>query len=86
MAQVSELIARPIRTLPQAAIAYAIAEFWDSFINDLTEKQYGALVGILVILLSALQIAVERLSGLALFRKTGPVPVTNKIVKGPVVN
>lgn len=76
---VSEVVARPVRTGPQAVVAFAVVEFWDSFIQDLSEKQYGAAVGLLVILLAGLQALVENWRGKAFLRKVPPkdVPVVD---------
>ena len=78
--RVSEAVARPVRTGPQAVAAFAIVEFIDSFINDLTEKQYGAAVGLLVLVLAWLQVVTENFLGKAFFRavpqhRTKTVPV-----------
>lgn len=82
---VNEAIARPVRTGPQAVIAFAIVEFIDSFINDLTEKQYGAAVGLLVLILAGVQVLLENWSGKAFFRRVPPetVPVVENIEPEP---
>lgn len=82
--RVNEVIARPARTAPQAGVAFALVEFIDSFINDLSEKQYGAAVSLLVILFAAVQVALERGIGTAFLRGTtsdGKVPVTRPSAK-----
>lgn len=83
--RVSEVIARPARTGPQAIVAFTIVEFIDSFINDLTEKQYGAAVGLLILILSGLQVLVENWSGKAFFRKVPPTeqPVVDTVPTEP---
>lgn len=76
--RVNEAIARPARTTPQAVVAFAIVEFIDSFINNLTEQQYGAAVGLLVIILAGVQILIERGVGAAFLRGqsvSGTVPL-----------
>lgn len=67
--QVSDKVARPVRGGAQAVVAFAIVEFWDSFFQDLTEKQYGAAVGLLVIILSFTQVLVENWTGKAFLRR-----------------
>lgn len=76
-ARVSETIARPARTGPQAVVAFATVEFIDSFVRDLTEKQYGAAVGLLVLILAGVQVMIENGVGKAIFRAVPPkhVPV-----------
>lgn len=83
--RVSEAIARPARTGPQAVIAFAIVEFIDSFISDLTEKQYGAAVGLLILILAGLQVLVENWSGKAFFRAVPPTkqPVVDTVPEEP---
>lgn len=77
---VSEAIARPVRTGPQAVVAFAVVEFIDSFINDLTEKQYGAAVGLLILILAGIQVLVENGLGKTIFRKlpSEQVPPTDE--------
>lgn len=82
--RVSEAVARPARTGPQAIVAFAIVEFIDSFINDLTEKQYGAAVGLLVLILAGLQVLAENRLGKAVMRSVPPkdVNVVDKNQRG----
>jgi hypothetical protein len=71
--RVSEAVARPVRTAIQAAPAAAITEFVDAFIYDLNDRQYGALLVLLTLVIAWVQAAYENSRGKALwFRKVGP--------------
>ena len=61
-------IANPVRTVVQLVPAYVLTEFVDSFINDLSEKQYAALVGVLLLATSLIQNLIEQYKGKALLR------------------
>jgi hypothetical protein len=76
---ISEVIARPVRTGIQLGAATVLTEFVDAFFTDLTDKQYGALVAFLTLLLSMVQAAVENSTGKALLRQIPPkeVPVVD---------
>lgn len=77
---VSSAVARPVRTAVQAAPAWVVTEFVDSFFVDLTEKQYGALVAALMLLFSWLQVLGENVLGKAFMRRLSApaVPVVDK--------
>lgn len=73
-ARVREPVARAARTAMQATPAFIVTEFIDSFFLDLSEKQYGALVGLLTLVFAFLQTATENKFGYALFRKFSHTP------------
>lgn len=58
-----ETTRRPVRTALQAGPAFIIVECIDVFITDLDERQYGALVALLVFVLSTVQNYVESRKG-----------------------
>lgn len=60
---VSETVARPVRTAIQMAPAYVFTDFVDAFIHNLSDKQYGALFGVLTIALAWGQTAIEDARG-----------------------
>lgn len=62
-------VANPARTAIQAAPAAVLTEFVDAFIVDLSEKQYLALAGLLLLLFSWGQNVIEEVKGKALFKK-----------------
>lgn len=77
-ARASSAITRPIRTALQATPALALTEFIDAFVHDLNEQQYGALVGLLTVVIGWAQTLTENSLGKGLLRdvpdKTDPVP------------
>lgn len=69
--------ANAARTTMQAGPAWVIVEFVDAFFYDMSDRQFGALVALLFIGLSYVQVVLENYAGRAFFR----LPVT----KAPVV-
>lgn len=59
---------RPIRTAIQASPAWAITECIDAFLYDMSDRQFGALMGLLLVLFSWIQVLVENKVGAGLFR------------------
>lgn len=55
----SAVVNRPVRTAAQGSVAFALVEFVDAFFYDMSERQYGALVAMLVIVFSWLQVLLE---------------------------
>lgn len=72
---VKDVVARPVRTGGQVIVAGAITEFGDAFIYDMNEKQYAALLGLLVIVVGWIQVLVENWKGVALLREIPEAPV-----------
>lgn len=74
----SAAITRPTRTAIQATPALVLTEFVDAFLYDLNEPQYGALVGLLTVVISWAQTLTENRLGKGLLRDvpptTDPVP------------
>lgn len=66
--KLSRAAANPARTVVQLVPAYVLTELVDAFWTDLSEKQYGALVGGLLLATSLVQNLVEQAKGKALFR------------------
>ena len=60
----SPSIANPIRTATQLVPGVVITEFIDAFIHDLSEKQYAALIGILLLATSYAQNLWEQRKGI----------------------
>jgi len=79
-ASVSTSIANPIRTGVQFVPSAAITEFIDAFIYDMDEKQYLAMAGLLLMLISYGQNFVENQRGRGFLRE-----VTRPVAKGDVV-
>lgn len=69
--RVSETLARPARTGGQLGIAYAIMAAVQSF-HHFTPEQFGALLGLLGLVVGAVQVAVENKLGVALLRTVAP--------------
>jgi len=69
---VSEVIARPTRTAVQATPSFAVTEFIDAFLYDMSDRQYGALVVLLTLIVGLVQNAVENYSGKGFLRKVPP--------------
>lgn len=72
---IGENVARPLRTGVQAVPAYALVEFVDAFIHDMTERQYAAAVVLLTMVISLIQTTVENGLGKAFLRRVPPVEV-----------
>lgn len=76
--RISSAVARPTRTALQATPALVLTEFVDAFVYDLNEPQYGALVGLLTVVLGWLQTFTENKLGRGLLRDipdpSDPVP------------
>lgn len=74
----SSAVTRPIRTALQATPALAVTEFVDAFLYDLSEPQYGALVGLLTVVIGWAQTLTENSIGRGILRdipdQTDPVP------------
>ena len=64
----SETGNRSVRTALQAGIAGIIVEFVDAFFYDLSDRQYGAAVALLTILLTYVQNLVEEHRGAGVLR------------------
>lgn len=69
---IGENVARPLRTGVQAVPAYALVEFVDAFIHDMTERQYAAAVVLLTMLISLIQTTIENGIGKAFLRRVPP--------------
>lgn len=62
--------ARPARTAVQGTVAFALTEILDSFgLVEMNERQYGAVLLLLTIILSWAQTLAERALGKGLLRK-----------------
>ncbi len=59
---------RSVRTAVQAGVSGIIVEFVDAFFYDLSDRQYGAAVALLTILLTYVQNLVEERRGAGLLR------------------
>lgn len=74
----SAAITRPARTAIQATPAFAVTEFVDAFLYDMTDRQYGAAVVLLTLVIGWAQTLVENRTGRGLLRDvpptTDPVP------------
>lgn len=64
----STALSRPVRTAVQATPAFAVTEFVDAFLLDMSDRQYGALVVLLTLVLGWAQVAVENRIGRGLLR------------------
>jgi hypothetical protein len=73
---VSNQTARAARTGIQAGPAWVLTEFIDAFLYDLSDRQFGALVALLLIVLSYVQVILENHAGWALFRSANRVAPT----------
>lgn len=69
--RVSEALARPVRTGGQLGVSYAIMAVVQSF-HQFTPEQFGALLGLLGLIVGAVQVAVENKLGVALLRTVSP--------------
>lgn len=81
--RVSEALARPTRTLVQAAPAGALTEFTDVFIYDMNDRQYAALVVVLTLLFGWGQVLVENAKGVGFLRR---VPTPPQKAEVPVID
>lgn len=64
----SESINRASRTVVQGTIAGALVEFTDAFAYDMSDRQYGAAIVLLTMLISYVQTFVEDKKGAGLLR------------------
>lgn len=64
----SESINRASRTVVQGTVAGALVEFTDAFIYDMSDRQYGAAIVLLTMLISYVQTFVEDKKGAGLLR------------------
>lgn len=78
---VSQVVARPVRTGVQLIPAAVLTEFYDSFIHDLSEKQYAALLSLLLLLTSLIQTLIENKVGRG-FLRTVPGKHVHPVEKG----
>lgn len=62
-------VANPVRTAVQVVPAAALTEFVDAFIFDMSEKQYMALAGVLLLVFSWGQNVIEEVRGKAFLKK-----------------
>jgi hypothetical protein len=69
---ISEAIARPVRTAGQLASSAVVVEFIDSFAYDLNEKQYAAAIAFLALVVGWVQVLIENRRGKALLRQVPP--------------
>lgn len=65
---VSQVVARPVRTGVQLIPAAVITEFIDSFFYNLSDKQYAALLSLLLLLTSLIQTLIENRVGKGFLR------------------
>lgn len=74
---VSEIVARPVRTALQLGLVAGAVEFVDSAVYDMSDRTYTASIALGTILLSLIQASVENKTGKALLRQVPPrdVPV-----------
>lgn len=70
--RVSEALARPIRTGMQATPAWVITEGIDALVWDMTDRQFGAVMGILTLVIGWVQVTVENAKGKAILRAVPP--------------
>ena len=59
---------RPVRTGTQGVVSLAFVEFIDAFFFNFDDRQYGALVVFLTIVLGWLQVAIENKTGKTFLR------------------
>lgn len=64
----SDIVSRPVRTGTQATAALIVTELVDAFFYDFSDKQYGALVAFLTLVIGWSQILVENKLGKAVLR------------------
>lgn len=64
----SETGNRSVRTAVQTGFAGVTTEFVDAFLYDMTDRQYGALVALLVVAYAFVQNLVETRTGTGLLR------------------
>lgn len=73
---VSQAVARPVRTGAQLVPALVLTEGIDALVVDLTDRQYGAVVGLFTLLLGWLQVVLEDRAGWAFLRRPQGAPVS----------
>lgn len=61
-------IANPVRTAGQLLPSAIIVEFIDAFVTNLSDKQYAALSGLLLLVFCYLQNLVEEIKGRAFLK------------------
>jgi len=73
--------ANAARTAIQAGPAWVVVENIDAFVYDLSDRQFGALVALLLIVFSYVQVVIENYAGRALLRNpyVQDVPTTAEI-------
>lgn len=69
---VSQAVARPTRTFVQLSSSAVLTEFVDAFIRDLTDRQYGALLSLLTLVIGTGQVLIENATGKGFLRKPEP--------------
>lgn len=69
---VSQSIARPVRTGLQLVSAGVIVEVVDVTVWDMTDRQYGAIVALLTMVIGFLQVVLEDKTGKAILRTPSP--------------
>lgn len=72
MARITEVVARPIRTVGQGTIGWVITEVVDAFVWDMDDRQYGIAVIALGGLVSFAQNAWENRIGRGFLREIPP--------------
>lgn len=77
---VSEAVARPVRTAAQATPSWILTELVDAFFYDLDERQFAVLVLFLTLVFGYIQNAVENHREKGFFLRN--VPPTTTEVKG----
>jgi len=82
--KVSEGVARPVRTGVQGGTGLILAQFIDAWIYNMNDTQFGTLVAILTVVLSAAQTFVEDYTGKGILRAIPPkeVPVVDRDERG----
>ncbi len=86
MSNLTDAIGRPVRTATQGGLGWLIVEFVDAFFWNMDERQYGAAVALLTVLISWIQNLVENRAGVAFLRELPDkeVDVVEKNEKGVV--
>ncbi len=86
MSGISDAVARPVRTATQGGLGWLIVEFIDAFLWNMDERQYGAAVALLTVIISWVQTQVENRAGTAFLREMPPreVDVVEKNENGAV--
>lgn len=73
--RIGEPTARAFRTATQGGTAWVLTEFADAWLYDMTERQFGALVALLTLLLAWGQALVENHYGKGFLRAIPPKKV-----------